>query len=38
MCLTLGVTILSSTAEIQLVLSYQCNGVAPVCSDKASAY
>ena len=34
----LGVTILSSTTEIQIVLSSQCNVGAPVWSVKASIY
>ena len=38
MCLTLGVTILYSTTEIQLVLSSQCYVGAPVWGDKASMY
>ena len=38
MCLTLGVIILDSTTEIQLVLYYQCTVGAPVCSAKASMY
>ena len=38
MCLTLGVTILASTTEIQLVLYSQCTVGAPVWSDKASMY
>ena len=38
MCLTLGVTILASTTEIQLVLSYQYTVGAPVRSSKASMY
>ena len=38
MCLTLGVTILASTTEIQLVLSSQCTVYAPVRSDKAYMY
>ena len=37
-CLTLGVTILSSTTDIQRVLSYQCSFGAPVWSDKSSTY
>ena len=37
-CLTLGVTILASTTEIQLVLSSQCTVSAPVYSAKASMY
>ena len=38
MCLTLGVTILASTIEIQLVLYYQCTVSAPVCSVKSFVY
>ena len=38
MCLTPGVTILASTTERQLVLSYQCTVGAPVWSAKASIY
>ena len=38
MCLTIGVTLLASTAEIQLVLSYQCTVGAPVWSAKALMY
>ena len=38
MCLTLGVTILSSTTEIRLVLYSQCYVGAPVWSAKASMY
>ena len=38
MCLTLGVTILASTAEIQLWLSSQCTVGAPVWIAKASMY
>ena len=38
MCITLGVAILSSTTEIQLVLSSQCTVCAPVWSDKSSMY
>ena len=38
MCLTLGVTRLASTTEIQLVLSSQFNVCASVWSDKASMY
>ena len=38
MCLTLGVTILDSTIEIQLVLSYQCTVGAPVWSVKFPMY
>ena len=38
MCLTLGVTILASTKEIQLVLSSQYNVGATVGSAKASMY
>ena len=38
MCLTLGVTILDSTTEIQLVLSSQCTVCAPLCSAKDSMY
>ena len=36
MCLNLGVTLLASKTEIQLVLSFQYNVGAPVWSDKAS--
>ena len=38
MCLNLGVTILASTTEIQLVLSSQCTVGACVYSAKASMY
>ena len=38
MCLTLGVTLLSSTKEIQLVLSFQYTVGAPVWNAKASMY
>ena len=38
MCLTLGVTLLASTIEIQLVLSSQCTVGAHVWSTKASMY
>ena len=38
MCLTLGLTPLSSTTEIQLVLAYQCTVGAPVWSARASMY
>ena len=38
MCLTLGVTILASKIEIQLVLSYQCNVGESVWSAKVSMY
>ena len=38
MCLTLGVTHLDSTTEIQLVLSSKCNVVAPVWIDNSSIY
>ena len=38
MYLTLGVTPLASTTEIQLVLSYQCTVGAPVWIAKASMY
>ena len=38
MCLTPGVTILASTTERQLVLSYQWTVGAPVWSAKASIY
>ena len=38
MSLTLGVTILASTIEIQLVLSSQCTVCAPVCSAKDPMY
>ena len=37
-CLTQGVTLLASTTEIKLVLSYQFNVGAPVWRDKASIY
>ena len=37
-CLTLGVTVLASTTQIQLVLYYQCTVCAPVWIDKASVY
>ena len=37
-CLTIGVTILASTTEMQLVLSSKCNVGAPVWSAKASVY
>ena len=37
-CLTLGVTLLASTTEIKLVLSYQFTAGAPVWSAKASVY
>ena len=37
-CLTLGVTILSSTTEIKPVLSYQYTVGDPVWSAKASMY
>ena len=36
--LTIGVTTLASTSEIQLVLYYQCTVGEPVCIDKASMY
>ena len=36
--LTLGVTTLASTTEMQLVLSYQCTFGAPVWIDKTSMY
>ena len=38
MCLTIGVTILASTTEIQLVLYYQCTVVLSVWSAKDSIY
>ena len=38
MCLILGVTILASTAEIQLVLSSKCTVGTPVWSAKAFMY
>ena len=38
MCLTLVVTLLASTTDIQLVLSYQCTVGAPVWSAKNSMY
>ena len=38
MCLTLVVTILASTTEMQPVLSYQCIIGSPVWIDKASMY
>ena len=38
MCLTIGVTILASTSEIQLVLSSQYTIGYPVWSAKASMY
>ena len=38
MCLTLEVNLLSSTTDIQLVLSSQCNVSAPVWNYKASMY
>ena len=38
MCLTLGVTILSSRTEIELALSYQCTVFAQVWSAKVSMY
>ena len=38
MCLTLGVTILASIAEIQLLLSSQYTISSPVCSAKESMY
>ena len=38
MCLTLGVTILASTAEIQHVLSYQCTVGTPVWNSKSSMH
>ena len=37
-CLSLGVTFLDSTAEIKLMLSYQCTVGAPVYISKASVY
>ena len=38
MCLSLGVNILASTKEIQLVLSSQCAVGASVCSAKKFMY
>ena len=38
MCLTLGVTILASTIEIQILLSSQFTFGTPVCSARASMY
>ena len=38
MCLTLGVTILDSTKEIQLLFSSQFNVGSPLCSSKACSY
>ena len=38
MCLTIGVTLLDSTTEIQLVLYSQCNVGAPVWSDRYFIY
>ena len=38
MCLTLGVTLLASTIEIKLVLSYECTVGLLVWSAKASMY
>ena len=38
MCLNLGVTILASTIQIQLVLSYQCTVGAPVWSARYFLY
>ena len=38
LCLTLGVTLLDSTTEIQLVLSSQCTDGAPVWIDIAYMY
>ena len=38
MCLTLGITLLASTTEIQLVLYYKCTVGAKVWSAKASMY
>ena len=38
MCLTLGVTILASTIEIQILLSSQFTFGAPVCSAKSSMH
>ena len=38
MCLTLGVTLLASTIEIRLVLSYQCTVGATFFISKASMY
>ena len=38
MFLTLGVTLLASTTEIQLVLYYACTVYARLCSDKPSMY
>ena len=38
MYLSIGVNILSSTTEIQLVLYSQCTVGAPVCSDRSYVY
>ena len=38
MCLTIGVTILDSTTEIQRMLSFQCNVGTPVWIAKDSMY
>ena len=38
MYLTLGVSLLDSTTEIQFVFSYQCNFGVPVWSANASMY
>ena len=38
LCLTLGVTILASTTEIQIVLSYQCTVGESVWIDSSSMY
>ena len=37
-CLTLGITVLDSTIEIQLVFPTQCTVGAPLLSAKASTY
>ena len=38
MCLTLGVTVLATTAEIRLLFSSQCTFDAPLFSAKVSVY
>ena len=38
MCLTLGLTLLASTTEMQILLSSQCTVGAPVWSAKAYIY
>ena len=38
MCLTIGVTILASTTEIQMVMSSQCTVGVSLWSAKASMY